>query len=119
LIAGAAIEALEGAAAVGFGLYVGWETIAGKPLDPASAIGVTVLAILGGVGMLFVARGLVRAQRWSRAPAFMTQFFALPISVSMIQSGQYGFGIPLAVLAVAALVLIFCKPSHDVLVRDE
>jgi hypothetical protein len=119
LITGAAIEAAEGAAAVGFGLFVGWETIAGKPMDPASAIGVTLLAILGGAGMLVVARGLVRGQRWSRSPAVLTQLFALPVAVSLIQSEQYGFGVPLVALAVAALVLILSKPSNDVLVRGE
>lgn len=119
LIAGAAVEAAEGIAALGFGLFVGWETIVGEPLDPVSAIGVTVLAVLGGTGMILVARGLLHAQRWSRSPAVLTQLFALPVSVSLIQSGQYGIGVPLAVLAVAALVLVLCKPSTDLLVREE
>lgn len=119
LTVGAAIEAGEGVAALGFGLFVGWETIVGKPLDPASAIGVTVLALAGGAGMLLVARGLLQARRWSRSPAVLTQLFALPVSVSMIQGGQYAIGVPMIVLALVALVLLLCKPSNDVLVHEE
>lgn len=119
LITGAAIEAVQGAAALGFGLFVGWETIVGKSVDLASAIGVTLLAIFGGAGMLLVARGLMRGQRWSRSPAVLTQLFAIPVSVSLIQSDQYGIGVPLVALAIAALVLILSKPSNDVLVRGE
>jgi hypothetical protein len=119
LTVGAAIEAAEGVAALGFGLFVGWETIVGKPLDPASAIGVTVLALAGGGGMLLVARGLLQARRWSRSPAVLTQLFAVPISVSMIQSGQYAIGVPMIVLALTALVLLLSKPSNDVLVHGE
>jgi hypothetical protein len=119
LTVGAAIEAAEGVATLGFGLFVGWETIVGKPLDPASAIGVTVLALAGGGGMLLVARGLLQARRWSRSPAVLTQLFAVPISVSMIQSGQYAIGVPMIVLALTALVLLLSKPSNDVLVHGE
>lgn len=103
----AALEAVEGLAAVGFGVFVGWETIVGQPLDPASAIGVTVMALLGGVGMLAVARGLLGAQqRWSRAPAVLTQLFALPIAWSLFQGERYLIAIPLAIAAVVALVAL-------------
>ncbi|MBC6459287.1 hypothetical protein [Actinomadura sp. HBU206391] len=119
LTAAAAIEAAQGLIALGFGLYVGWEAIVGKPLDPASAIGVTLFAFLAAGGMLAVARGLLRADRWSRSPAVLTQLFALPVSVSMLQGDQYALGVPLIVLAVAALVLVLCKPSNDALVHEE
>jgi hypothetical protein len=119
LTAGAAIEAAEGVAALGFGLFVGWETIVGEPLDPASAAGVTALAFLGAAGMLLVARGLLRTQRWSRSPAVLTQLFAVPISVSMIQGGQYAFGVPLIVLAAVALVLLLSGPSNRVLAGED
>ncbi|GAA2094291.1 hypothetical protein [Actinomadura alba] len=119
LTAAAAVEATEGIVALGFGFYVAWETIVGKPLDPASAIGVTLFAFLAGAGMLAVARGLLRAERWSRSPAVLTQLFALPVSVSMLQGEQYALGVPLIVLALAALVLVLCKPSNNALVHEE
>ncbi|RAY13429.1 hypothetical protein DPM19_20415 [Actinomadura craniellae] len=111
-----AIEALEGAAALAFGLFVGWETITGSPVDIMSAIGVTVLALLGAAGMFAVARGLYRMEPWSRAPAVLTQLFALPVAVSLINSDQRGYGVPLLVAAVVALILMLYGRTTDVLV---
>lgn len=118
LTAAAVIEAVEGTAALGFGLFFGWKTVTGSPVDPASGIGVTVLAILGGAGMLAVARGLLSRSRWSRSPAVLTQLFALPVAVSLIQSEQYAFGVPLAVLGTAALVLALSRPTSDALFQE-
>jgi hypothetical protein len=115
LIISAAVEAAEGLAGLVFGLFVGWETIAGKPVDLASAIGVAVLALLGGLGMLAVARGLLRLERWSRSPAVVTQLFALFIAWNMIQSEQPGYGVPLVVAAVLALIGLLSGPTTTAL----
>ncbi|WP_192810022.1 hypothetical protein [Actinomadura rudentiformis] len=117
--AAAALEAAEGVAALGFGLYVGVETLLGEPHDPATAIGVTTLALAGGAGMLACARGLLRAEPWSRAPTVLTQLFALPIAWSLWQSEQYLIGVPLGVVAVLALVAVLAPPSTAWLVQDE
>jgi hypothetical protein len=115
LIAAAGLEAGEGIAALSFGLFVGWETLFGDPQDRAGAIGVTVLAVLGGAGMLVVARGLLRAQRWGRAPAVVTQLFALFIAWNLIQSDQFLYGLPLAACALAAAILLLSSPSTNAL----
>ena len=119
LIISAAVEAIEGVVALGFGLYVGGETIVGKPLDLASAIGVAVLALLGGLGMLAVARGLMRAERWGRSPAVVTQLFALFLAWNMIQSQQQWYGVPLAVGAIVALVALLSGPTTAALFDEE
>lgn len=116
--AAAALVGAEGLAAVGFGVFTGVETAAGAAVDPASAIGVTVLALAGGLGMLACARGLVRADQWSRAPTVLTQLFALPIAWSLWQSEQPALAIPLGVVAVAALVTVLSPPSTAWLIED-
>ncbi|MFC5752027.1 hypothetical protein [Actinomadura rugatobispora] len=115
--AAAALEAAEGAAAVAGGLFVGWETIIGEPVDPASAIGVTVLALGGGLGMLACARGLLRAEPWSRAPTVLTQLFALPIVWALWQSQQYAVAVPLGLVAILALITVLSPPSTAWLVQ--
>jgi hypothetical protein len=115
----AALEAAEGVAAVGFGLFTGYETLAGEAVDAATAIGVTVLALLGGAGMLGCARGLVRADSWSRAPTVLTQLFAIPVAWSLWQSDQHLIGLPLGLVAVVALVAALSPPSTAWLVRDD
>ncbi|MFI0373105.1 hypothetical protein ACH35V_35035 [Actinomadura sp. 1N219] len=116
--AAAALEAVEGAAAVGFGVYTGVETAAGAAVDPASAIGVTVLALAGGLGMLACARGLWRADQWSRAPAVLTQLFALPVAWSLWQSERPEIAIPMAVVGVLALIAVLSPPSTAWLITD-
>lgn len=119
LLIGAALQAILGVAALGFGLFVGFETIFGSPHDRMSAIGVTVLALGGGAGMLWVSRGLLQAERWSRSPAVLANLFALPVSVSLIQSGQPLLGYPLIVLAVVALLMLLSKPTATALYSDD
>lgn len=116
--AAAALEAAEGVAAVGFGGYTGVETAIGAAVDPASAIGVTVLALAGGLGMLACARGLLRADQWSRAPTVLTQLFALPVAWSLWQSERPGIAIPMGVVAVLALVTVLSPPSTAWLIED-
>ncbi|WP_246178682.1 hypothetical protein [Actinomadura decatromicini] len=116
--AAAALEGAEGAAAVGFGVYTGVETAMGAAVDPVSAIGVTVLALAGGLGMLGCARGLLRADQWSRAPTVLTQLFALPVAWSLWQSERPAIAIPMGVAAVLALVAVLSPPSTAWLVSD-
>jgi hypothetical protein len=116
--AAAALEAAEGLGAVGFGVYTGVETAVGAAVDPASAIGVTVLALAGGLGMLACARGLLRADQWSRAPTVLTQLFALPVAWSLWQSDRPAIAIPMGVIAVLALIAVLGPPSTAWLVED-
>ncbi|MCP9983346.1 hypothetical protein [Actinomadura madurae] len=116
--AAAALEAAEGLAAAGFGVFTGVETAVGAAVDPASAIGVTVLALAGGLGMLACARGLLRADQWSRAPTVLTQLFALPIAWSLWQSDRPAIALPMAVVAVLALIAVLSPPSTAWLVYD-
>ncbi|MEO5874536.1 MAG: hypothetical protein ABIS86_14140 [Streptosporangiaceae bacterium] len=115
LIAAAVLVALEGAAALGFGLFVGWETVAGDPQDRASAIGVTLLALVGGGVLVSVARGLLQARSWTRSPGVLAQLFSVPVAVSLIQSGQPWIGYPLIVTAVVALLILLSKPTATAL----
>ncbi|SEF82999.1 hypothetical protein SAMN04489712_102191 [Thermomonospora echinospora] len=117
--AAAVLEGAEGLAALGFGAFVAWETLVGKPLDPVTAWAVTGMALLGGCCMLAVARGLLTAERWSRAPVVLTQLFALPVSWSLLQSEQYAYGVPLITAAVLTLVLVLSNPSTEFLLRAE
>jgi hypothetical protein len=117
--AAAVLEAAEGVAAIGFGAYTGVETAAGQAYDAASAIGVTVLALAGGLGMLACARGLLRADQWSRAPTVLTQLFALPVAWSLWQSERPLIALPMAVVAVLALITVLSPATTVWLMEDD
>jgi hypothetical protein len=115
LIGGAAVETLEALAALGFGLSVVVEMIAGRTHDPATGFGVVTMTVLAGAGMLAVARGLLLARQWGRSPAVLTQLFALFIAYNLIQSGQPLYGWPLGAGAAAALVMVLSPPTTKAL----
>jgi predicted alternative tryptophan synthase beta-subunit len=111
LSAAAAVEALEGIALVAVGLYVGVEAVAGSPNDLTSAVVLALMAIAAGVGIVAVGRGLWQTRRWGRAPALLTQIFAVIAAISMIQSRRQAIGAVLIVLAVAGAAALLSPPS--------
>jgi hypothetical protein len=111
LSAAAAVEALEGIALVAVGLYVGVEAVAGSPNDLTSAVVLALMAIAAGVGIVAVGRGLWQTRRWGRAPALLTQIFAVIAAISMIQSRRQAVGVVLIVLAVAGAAALLSPPS--------
>jgi predicted alternative tryptophan synthase beta-subunit len=111
LSAAAAIEALEGIAVLTVGLYVGVEAIVGSPNDLASAVVLALMAVAAGAAIVAVGRGLWQARRWGRAPALLTQIFAVIAAISMIQSSRQAIGVLLIAVAVAGAATLLSPPS--------
>ena len=119
LSAAAAIEAVEGAAVLAVGLFVGIEAIIGSPNDLASAVVLALMAVAAGIGIIAVGRGLWQARRWARAPALLTQIFAVIAAISMIQSRRQAVGVVLIALALAGAATLLSPPSTRALDAEE
>ena len=119
LSAAAAIEAVEGAAVLAVGLFVGIEAIIGSPNDLASAVVLALMTVAAGIGIVAVGRGLWQARRWARAPALLTQIFAVIAAISMIQSRRQVVGVVLIALAIAGAATLLSPPSTRALDEDE
>ncbi|GLW26893.1 hypothetical protein Mame01_69350 [Microbispora amethystogenes] len=119
LTVAAAVLAAEGLLAVVMGGYVGVEALIGKPTDLVTGLAVAGFGVLGGAALIWVAWGLWQVLRWSRGPAVVTQIFALPVAITLIQSAQYGFGVPLVVAAVVALVALLAPASTHALMGED
>ena len=119
LTAAAAVEALEGLAMLAAGFYIGVETVAGSPNDRVSAIVLAIMAIGAGVAIVAVGRGLWQRRRWGRAPALLTQIFAVILGVSLIQGGRQVPGGVLVALAAVGVVALFSPPSMRALDGEE
>ena len=119
LSAAAAIEAVEGAAVLAAGLFVGIEAIIGSPNDLASAVVLALIAVATGIGIIAVGRGLWQTRRWARAPALLTQIFAVIAAISMIQSRRQVVGVVLIALAIAGAVTLLSPPSTRALDAEE
>ncbi|MEV6865799.1 hypothetical protein AB0M44_32980 [Streptosporangium subroseum] len=119
LTVAAAIMGLEGVTALLLGGYVGVETVIGKPADLISSIFVAGFGILVGAVLLRVAWGMIQVDRWTRSPGVLTQIFALPVGVTLIQSDQQAIGIPLIAVAVIGLVALLSPPTTQALYGDQ
>jgi hypothetical protein len=119
LTAAAAVEAIEGLAVLAAGFYIGVETVAGSPNDRVSAIVLALMAIGAGVAIVAVGRGLWQRRRWGRAPALLTQIFAVILGVSLIQGGRQVPGGALVALAAVGVVALFSPPSMRALDGEE
>jgi hypothetical protein len=117
LVAAAALVGLEALVVLGAGLYLVVAGLAGDPTSTVNAELAGALAAVAGAGLLLVARGLGRAARWSRAPAVLTQIFSLPVGWSLVQSDRPVLGVPVLLVALAALVLLF-HPATGKLLAD-
>jgi hypothetical protein len=67
-------------------------------------VGVAILMLTFGVVLAAVARGVLRARRWSRGPAVVTQLILLPIAWSFRAAPTTGVAAVIAVVALGALV---------------
>lgn len=128
LLASALVCALEGVAFTGYALFVIIEVarvgITGpEPVSNSTSVSLEiVLFLFFGLGLLWVAWGMWRARRWSRAPAVLAQLIALVVGVPLV--GAQGWseriaGALITTLAAVAIVGIFLPSSTRALVGPE
>ncbi|TQM73897.1 hypothetical protein [Thermopolyspora flexuosa] len=115
LVIAAAVLALEGLCVLGLGGYVAVMTVIGRPRDLASSIAEAAIGVVFGAALIWVAWGAFGAQRWSRSPGVLAQIFALPVAITLIQSGRQLAGAALLVAALTAIATLLAPPSTRVL----
>jgi peptidoglycan/LPS O-acetylase OafA/YrhL len=82
--------------------------IAGADQRVVNGLGTAVWFVLVGGVVLAAGRALVLGRRWGRGLAVVTQLLLLPVAWYLaVGSHQPAFGIPAAVVALTALILLF------------
>jgi hypothetical protein len=110
----ALLVAMQGALLVAVALFYLVALVIARPDNVAAAVGILVLAALGGIGLVLVARGLYVGRRWGRAPALVTQMIFIPVALGSFPQGWY-VGAPLLVWAIAVTVLLFVPSVSEAL----
>ncbi|MFF9430102.1 hypothetical protein ACIPQJ_31210 [Streptomyces sp. NPDC090082] len=115
LAAAAGVNLVEALGLLAGGVYMLVRALAdGGDVTSGVTGGVTVIAL--GLIPLAAARGLWAMRSWSRGPAVITQILALPVAWQMLQTeGVIPFGIAVAALAVAGLVLLVNPATTEAL----
>ncbi|MCW2616767.1 MAG: rane protein [Frankiales bacterium] len=99
----ALLVAVEGAALSVLGVGYGVAGLLGDPFDRAATLLEAGFAVIAGVLVLLVARGLQLVKGWSRSPAVVLQLLALPVGLGLVQGRVWYAAVP--VLGLAGSVL--------------
>jgi hypothetical protein len=97
------------------------ELLVDTPTSFASAVALTVLAILAAAWLGAIVVGAVRGQAWIRGAAIVWQVLQFAVGAGAV-SGTFStpaIGWPLVVVAFATFVLLFTKPVVDATTHRE
>jgi hypothetical protein len=108
----AVVVALEGAALIAVAAVLVARHLAGVEDQPwLSGYGTAAWFVIMGSAVLAAGWALWTGRRWGRGIAVFAQLLLLPVAWYMgVGSGQWLYGVPVALVAVVALVLLF-SPS--------
>jgi O-antigen/teichoic acid export membrane protein len=115
----AALVAAQGALLVGIAGFYVVELVVATATDVARALVSALLALVAGVGLWQVGRGLFRGRRWARSPALVTNLILLPVAIGLLQGGRWYLGVPLLTAAVAVVVLLFTSSVNATLEHSD
>ncbi len=117
LAGAAAVAALEGLAALGFGVA---EIFQVRLFRAVVGVGVAAFMIGFAVLLFAAAHALLRVRRWSRAPIVVVQLIMLPVGWSFRGAPTTWVAVAMIVASLVTLVLILHPRSTQALVvQDE
>jgi hypothetical protein len=108
----ALLIAVEGVALVLLGVVYGGAGLLGDPFDRTATLLEAGLAVLAGVLVLLVARGIGDVRGWARSPAVVVQLLALPVGVGLVQGGVWLAAVPVLGLAAGVLYHLFTAEAR-------
>jgi len=106
-----ALLRIEGIAILALGLFLivkGLATSGGIEWFVIS--GILALALVGGFGLLFAAKGFKEKKMYGRAPAVLANLIAIGVSKYMFEAGLWWAALPLTLYAA---LTIYCAVSID------
>ena len=105
------VVALEGAALVVVAAILVVRAIGGAHEKAISGYGTALWYTVMGAGVIAAGWALWTGRRWGRGVAVFAQLLLLPVAWYIaVGSQRWAYGVPLALIAVGALVLMF-SPS--------
>ena len=117
LIIAAVVQGLQALLLLGLGLAILIAGITDESEDLLNAGLVAVLALAGGAGLVAVARGLLGAQGWARAPALVWQLIMIPVGFTTVDD-RPEVAYPLLASVALVLVGLFAPASGAALAED-
>lgn len=100
--------AAEGALGLAAAVVLALRGLAGSDQSQVNGFGTAAWFLLVGAGVAAAGVALVRGRVWGRGIAVFVQLLLLPVAWYLaVGSHQWGYGIPVAVVALTVLALLF------------
>lgn len=96
---------IEGAAILGLGIFLIFETFIVDSFEFLPFFGVLLFTLIGGFGLIASAYSYQKKYRFGRAPAVLANLIALGVAKYQFDGGLWFVALPLAMVAVSTL---FC-----------
>lgn len=104
---------VEAVALLALGVVVIVKVVTGSPSSVVYAVTAGLMAMGTGLVLVALARALRRCRAWAFVPVIVLQGLALPVGYSLaVQAGQWQYGGPVLLLALAELVLLVSPSSR-------
>lgn len=103
---------LEGLVGVGFAGFLALNA-ASATQHVGGVLGEAGLFLVIGLGVLALARGLLRGRFWARTPAIVVQLLMLPVAWSLLTGHRVLIGVVTGAVSLATLALLMCPPARD------
>ena len=103
---------LEGLVGVGFAGFLALNA-ASATQDVGGVLGEAGLFLVIGLGVLALARGLLRGRFWARTPTIVVQLLMLPVAWSLLTGHRVLIGLVTGAVSLAGLGLLMCPPARD------
>jgi hypothetical protein len=113
------VQAAESVGVLAATVIAGIDTIAGRSYQLSAGVALTVIGLATVAALVAVARALARGRRWSRTPALLTQLFCAIVASYLIEGHRYGWGVSLALLAVAGAASLLAPSTWRVLAGEQ
>jgi hypothetical protein len=108
----ALLLAVEGMLLVALGIVYGAASLTDDS-DRTPAELAAGAAVLAGVVLLLLARGVERRRGWARSPAVVLNVLPLPVALGAFQAGAWWVGAPIVLLAGSVLYLFATPDLRD------
>ncbi len=114
LVTAVALVGLQGLVLVVLGVGIGVTGFFDSSTSPVDAVQIGTLYLLGGAGLLAVARGLARGRRWARSPALVWEMIMVMVGATQLTAAPALAG-PVFVFSVLTVVALFHPDTNAVL----
>lgn len=100
----AIVVLLEAVVCVGYGVFLGFETVVAGAADSVASLVMAASAIALGGALVVAARAVGRGRRGARSPIVVWQLMQLSVAYLTVGTTWIPLGIALGILAVVAVV---------------